>query len=59
MEPHVPQRLTLPGIAWKELVPAIGKRTGQWLDMTASYTECKIREWLLSPLTTQEAVLPS
>jgi Fic family protein len=59
MQPYIPQKLPLESIGWEPLIPLLGKA-----NRSLAYYDGVLRglpnpELLLSPLTTQEAVLSS
>lgn len=59
MTPFVPQKLPLAGIAWEQLIPLIGKANRALAHYDGVLYGVPNPTVLLSPLTTQEAVLSS
>jgi len=59
MEPAVPKKLPLSGLGWESLIPAIGAANRALAHYDGVLRAIPNPEVLLSPLTTQEAVLSS
>jgi len=59
MEPFVPQVLPLSEVAWVDLIPLIGQANRQLAEYNGVLYTFTNPDLLLSPLTTQEAVLSS
>ncbi|MGA9070409.1 MAG: Fic/DOC family N-terminal domain-containing protein, partial [Terracidiphilus sp.] len=59
MKPYVPQELPLSEVAWIQLIPLIGQANRQLAEYNGVLYTFTNPELLLSPLTTQEAVLSS
>jgi Fic family protein len=59
MKPAVPKKLPLTGIAWESLIPAIGTANRALAQYDGVLQAVPNPDVLLSPLTTQEAVLSS
>jgi len=59
MKPYIPQQLPLEGIAWADHVPLIGEANAALARYDGILTSIVNPAVLLSPLTTQEAVLSS
>lgn len=59
MKPFIPQKLPLSGIAWEQLIPLIGKANRAMAHYDGVLYGVPDPVVLLSPLTTQEAVLSS
>lgn len=59
MEPFVPQILPTSDVAWEPLIPIIGKANRHLAEYNGVLSTLPNPELLLSPLTTQEAVLSS
>ncbi len=59
MKPFVPQQLPITEVQWEPLIPLIGKANRHLAEFKGLLTTLPNPELLLSPLTTQEAVLSS
>jgi Fic family protein len=59
MKPFVPQELPLQDVAWEPLIPLIGKANRSIAHYDGVLYGVPNPDVLLSPLTTQEAVLSS
>ena len=59
MEPFEPEQLPIQDIDWKSLIPLIGKANRHLAEYNGVLSTLPNPELLLSPLTTQEAVLSS